>query len=341
MFKQEMSLGAVVRGLVFLLLLLASGTTWFMMVEEGYGFVDALYMTIITVSTVGFGEVHNLDLSGRVFVVFLIISGLTVMTYTLGAVGRVIVEGSIERFVGRHRMQRDIEKMKGHYVVCGYGRMGRILCDELHNEGVAFVTIEGDADTVEDLAEKGYRVVAGDATEDEVLEQAGIKRAKGLVAVVSRDVDNLYITLSARQMCREENPSLYILSRASDCSAGEKITRAGANRVISPYAIGGMRLVQALLRPTVHDFVDMASQSGGLDLMFEEVAVLGGSRLDGITLAQSDIRQDYNVIVVGIKKASGKMVFNPGPDAELHGGDVFVALGDKDQLQRLAGSVVG
>ncbi|MCP4571035.1 MAG: potassium channel protein [bacterium] len=341
MFNQDLSLAAVGRGLIFLVLLLAAGTIWFVAVEGGYNIVDALYMTVITVSTVGFGEVHDLDPSGRVFVVFLIISGLAVMTYTLGAVGRVIVEGSIERFVGRHRMQRDIEKLRGHYVVCGYGRMGRILCDELQNEGVSFVVIEGDAETVEDLADKGYRVVDGDATEDEVLEKAGIKRAKGLVAVVSRDVDNLYITLSARQMCREENPSLYILSRATDQRAGEKITRAGANRVISPYAIGGMRLVQALLRPAVHDFVDMASQSGGLDLMFEQVAVRDGSSLDGLTLAQSDIRRNYNVMVVGIKTASGKMVFNPGPDAELHGGDVLVALGDKEQLQRLAANVGG
>jgi voltage-gated potassium channel len=341
MFNQDLSLGAVGRGIIFLVLLLAAGTTWFMMVEGGYGLVDAIYMTIITVSTVGFGEVHDLDLSGKVFVVFLIISGLAVMTYTLGAVGRVIVEGSIERFVGRQRMQRDIEKLRGHYVVCGHGRMGRILCDELANEGVAFVTVEGDPEVVEDLTAKGYKVVEGDATEDDVLEKAGILRAKGLVAVVSRDVDNLYITLSARQMCREENPALYILSRATDQGAGEKITRAGANRVISPYAIGGMRLVQALLRPTVHDFVDMASQSGGLDLMFEEVAVRDGSRLDGQTLAQSDIRSDYNVMVVGIKQISGRMIFNPGPDAELHGGDVLVALGDKEQLRSLAASVAG
>jgi len=194
---------------------------------------------------------------------------------------------------------------------------------------------------VEEVATKGHRVVEGDATEDDVLDRAGIKRAKGLVSVVARDGDNLYSTLSARQMCREENPGRYILSRATGRRAGEKITRAWADRVISPYAIGGMRLVQALLRPTVHDFVDMASQSGGLDLMFEEVTIRDGSRLVGLTLAASDIRQDYDVMVVGIKKASGKMVFNPGPDAEVHGGDVLVALRDKDQLQRLAASVSG
>lgn len=341
MFSTDLSFGAVGRGLIFLVLLLIVGTLWFMLVEDGYGLIDAVYMTIITVSTVGFREVHDLDRSGRIFVVVLIVSGLAVMTYTLGALGRVIVEGSIHRFVGRQRMQRDIGKLSGHYVVCGHGRMGQILCDELRAEGVPVVVVEGEAETVEQLAAKGYLVVEGDATEDEVLERAGIRRAKGLVAVVSRDVDNLYITLSARQMCRDDNAGLYILSRATDQRSGEKIARAGADRVISPYAIGGMRLVQALLRPTVHDFVDMASQSGGLDLMFEEVAIHEGSRLDGLTLGASDIRQNYNVIVVGIKKRSGRMVFNPGPDAAVAGGDVLVALGDKDQLQRLCGSLTG
>ncbi len=340
MFTNDMSFAAVRRGMGFLGLLLAIGTLWFVVVE-GFDVVDAVYMTVITVSTVGFGEVHELDLSGRIFVVVLIISGLALMTYTLGAVGRVIVEGSIQRFVGRHRMLRDIEKLRDHYVICGHGRMGRILCEELRAEGVTFVVVEGEAATAEQLVEKGYRVVEGDATEDDVLHRAGITRARGIVAVVSRDVDNLYITLSARQMCRDENPDLYILSRATDRQAGEKITRAGADRVISPYTIGGMRLVQALLRPAVHDFMDVATRSGGLDLMFEEVVIGKGTRLDGLTLGASDIRKVYNIIVIGIKKASNEMVFNPGPDAELQGGDTLVALGDKNQLQRLAQSLAG
>jgi voltage-gated potassium channel len=261
------------------------------------------------------------------------------MTYTLSAIGRVIVEGSLHRYVGRRRMQREIEKLKNHYIVCGHGRMGEILCQELQNEGVSFVVVEGDQDQAEALMEKGYKVVAGDATEDDVLRRAGVTQAKGLVAVVSNNVDNLYITLSAREMCREENPALYILSRATDQHACEKIARAGATRVISPYAIGGMRIVQALLRPTVYDFVDIATQSSGLDLMFEELGIKDGSRLDGVPIKDSGIRQSYDVIVIAIKKPSGQMIFNPGPEVVLQSADVLILMGNKDQLQRLAGSL--
>ena len=334
MHPSEFSAGNVVRGIAFLALLLFFGTVWLVLVEN-FTVLDAFYMVVITVSTVGFREVERLDGSGRIFVIVLIISGLAVMTYTLSAVGRVIVEGSLSRYVGRKRMLRDIDKLRDHYVVCGHGRMGQILCQELRQEDVPFVVIEGEDELAETLAAKGYLVVAGDATEDEYLKHAGIERAKGLVAVVSNNVDNLYITMSARELCRETNPGLYILTRATDARAGRKIRHAGADRVISPYTIGGMRMVQALLRPSVYDFVEIATQSGGLELMFEEVEVGTGSRLDGLNIGDSDIRRVYNIIVIAIKKTTGDMVFNPGPGAELSGGDVLITLGDREQLQRL------
>lgn len=336
MFDSELNFGGVLRGLAFLCLVLLVGTLWFWLVETDHTPLEALYMTVITVSTVGFREVHDLDASGKTFVVFLIISGLTVLTYTLSSIGRVIIEGSLHRYVGRQRMAREIGNIRDHFVICGHGRMGRILCEELHAERVPFVVIDGDAETAEHLRGMGYKVVEGDCTEDEVLERAGVRRARGLVAVVSRDVDNLYITLSARQMCREGNPELYILSRATDGPAGEKIRRAGADRVISPYVIGGMRLVQALLRPTVSDFIDIATRAGGLDLMFEELKVGPGAELDGVAIKDSGIRQNFDVIVIAIKKSSGQMVFNPGPDVRLAVGDVLVTMGDLGQLKRLA-----
>jgi voltage-gated potassium channel len=302
---------------------------------EGHSFLDGLYMTVITISTVGFREVVELDGSGRLFTVFLIIAGPTVLTYTLGSLGRVIVEGSIERYVGRKRMLRDIEKLTGHYIICGHGRMGQILCEELAKEKVPFVVVEGDPEEVETLTEKGYMVVQGDATEDTILREAGVTKAKGLVAVVSSNVDNLYITLSARVICREENPRLFILSRATDRQASEKIERAGADRVVSPYEIGGMRIVQALLRPTVNDFLEIATRTSDLDLMFEELAIGGDSALDGVPLKDSGIRASYDVVVIAIKKKGGEMVFNPGPEAVLHNGDMLVALGDRGQLDKL------
>jgi voltage-gated potassium channel len=335
MFDSKFSSRGVIRGLIFLVLVMAVGTAWFFFMES-HSLLDSLYMTVITISTVGFKEVVTLDASGRLFTVFLIITGLTVLTYTLGSLGRVIVEGSIERFVGRKRMLREIDKLKNHYIVCGHGRMGQILCEELTKEKVKYVVIEGDQEIAEDLADRGFLVIHGDATEDEILGQAGITRAKGLVAVVSSNVDNLYITLSARVMCREENPGLYILSRATDRQATEKIERAGADRVVSPYVIGGMRIVQALLRPTVSDFLEIATQTGDLDLMFEELAIGEDSDLDGVALKDSGIRKSYDVVVIAIKKRSGDMVFNPGPEAVLHNGDMLVTLGDRDQLDRLA-----
>lgn len=338
MLTGDTSISRIMRGLSVLLLIVLVSTLWFMVVEEGYTPLEALYMSVITISTVGFNEVEKLDDSGKIFVIFMIISGLAVMTYTLGGVGRIIVEGSLTRYVGRRRMLHDIEKLKDHYVVCGHGRMGKILCEELQQEGVPFVAVEGDEELAEKLAGNGYLVVAGDATEDEVLAQAGIARARGLVAVVSNNVDNLYITMSARELCRESNPGLYILTRATDARAGRKIRHAGADRVISPYTIGGMRMVQALLRPSVYDFMDIATQSGGLELMFEEVAVAAGSRLDGVDLGRSDIRSAYNIIVIAIKRGDGTMAFNPGSGAVLAGGDVLITLGDKDQLQRLLAS---
>lgn len=334
MFDSNLSIRHVIRGLIFLLLVIAAGTGWFVFME-GYTFLDGLYMTVITISTVGFREVVTLDGSGRLFTVFLIIAGLTVLTYTLGSLGRVIVEGTIEQYVGRKRMLREIEKLQGHYIICGHGRMGQILCEELIKERVPFVVVEGDPDEAEVLAEKGYMVVRGDATEDAILREAGVTRAKGLVAVVSSNVDNLYITLSARVMCRQENPDLFILSRATDRQASEKIERAGADRVVSPYVIGGMRIVQALLRPTVNDFLEIATRTSDLDLMFEELAIGSDSALDGVALKDSQIRADYDVVVIAIKKRTGEMVFNPGPEAELHNGDMLVALGDRAQLDNL------
>ena len=338
MFDSELNFNSVWRGLVFLFLVILSGTVWFWGMES-YSLLDSLYMTVITISTVGFKEVHELDGSGKAFTVVLIISGLTILTYTLSSVGRVIVEGSLHRYVGRQRMEREIEKIRGHFVICGHGRMGQILCEELQGEGVPFVVIDGDSDTAGQLRELGYKVVEGDATEDDVLQRAGVARAKGLVAVVSRDVDNLYITLSARQMCREVNPGLYILSRATDQTAGEKIRRAGADRAISPYVIGGMRLVQALLRPTVCDFVDIATQNRGLDLMFEELKIGAGAKLDGVAIKDSGIRKSFDVIIIAIKKATGQMVFNPGPDVLLEMEDVLITMGDKGQLKRLSETI--
>ncbi len=324
----------VFRGLVLMLFVIVVGT-WGLILLEGFPLLDALYMTIITISTVGFGEVRELSGAGHVFVIFLIIGGLSVMTYTLGALAQYVIEGQFGTLLGRRRMERQIASLKGHYVICGHGRMGRILCAELQQEGASFVVVEGKPEEAEELRELGYLVIEGDATHDEVLQKSGIERARGLVAVVSSDVDNLYIVLSAREMTRQENPRLYILARASDQQSMHKLRRAGADRVISPYQIGGMRLVQALLRPAVYDFVEVVTSSSGMDLMIEEMPVGRRSKLVGHLLRDSGIRQHYDLIIVGIKKDSGRMVFNPGPDEPIEAGDVLIVLGDRTQTGQL------
>jgi voltage-gated potassium channel len=322
------------RAMLLLVLVVATGVYGLMLLEH-YDFLDALYMTIITLSTVGFGEVQKLSARGHIFLIFLIVVGLSVMTYTLGALARLVIEGEFRELLGRRRMVREISALKDHYIVCGHGRMGQILCQELNNEGVSFLVVEGNAQEAENLRRQGYLVLEGDATQDEILAQAGITRAKGLVAVVSSDVDNLYITLSAREAAREANPRLYILARASDPHAARKIAHAGADRVISPYQIGGMRLVQALLRPTAYDYLEIISQSSGMDLMIEEVTVGSTEGMAGRALRDSGIRQRYDVIIIGIKEPGGNMIFNPGPDTVIEPGDVLILLGRRTQIAEL------
>ncbi len=334
MLKKPSRFRNIRRGLALLLVVMLGGTAGFVALE-GFSFLEALYMTVITLSTVGFREVQPLSTTGQVFVIVLIVAGLMVMTYTLGAIGQVIIEVQFRKILGRRRMVREIGALKGHFVICGHGRMGQILSQELRAENMPFVVVEGSAELSEDLREEGYLVVEGDATQDEILAEAGVTRARGLVAVVSSDVDNLFITLSAREMTRESNPGLYILARASDENSIQKIRRAGADRVISPYQIGGMRLVQALLRPTVYDFVEVVTQSSGLDLMFEELAVGEGSSLVDTTIKDSGIRAEFDVIAIAIKKPSGRMVFNPGPEYVIEAHDVLIFMGDKQQLARL------
>ena len=338
MIRRTTRFRSLFRALTALAVIVLGGVLG-LMILEGYTVREALYMVIITLSTVGFEEVHQLSPAGELLVMILIVTGIVTMTYCLKALAEVFLEGHFQTVLGRRMMQREIGSLKDHYIVCGFGRMGRILCQELKAEEVSFVVVESHEELADELQAEGYLVLRGDATEDDALEQAGIARAKGLVAVVSNDVDNLFIVLSAREMTRRTNPGLYILARATDMSATKKIERAGANRVISPYHIGGMRLVQALLRPTVYDFVEVVTQSSGLDLKIEEFTVAAGSTVVGTAIRDSGLRQTYDVIIFAIKKESGEMVFNPGPGYVIEAGDVLISMGDRQQVRRLRDAV--
>jgi voltage-gated potassium channel len=312
-------------------LLLLVGTVGYETIEEKYTFLDALYMTVITLSTIGYGEVHPLSTAGRWFTIFLIFGGVFTLAYTVAEMIRTVVSGEVQQYFGKQRMERSLAELRDHLIVCGYGRMGRLVCQEFAAKGVPFVVIDLDAGRLEDFRAAHGIALPGDATSDAVLKRAGIERARALVAVLSSDADNLYLTLSARLL----NDKLCIVSRAEDAASEQKLLRAGATRVVSPYQIGGVRVAHAVLRPAVVDFIELATRTEHFALQIEEVRVAARSRLAGTALRDSRLRQDYHVIIVAVKKASGHMAFNPPPEFVLAEGDVLIAIGAREHLDRL------
>jgi voltage-gated potassium channel len=300
------------------------------MVIEGWTFLDSLYMTIITLTTVGYTEVHSLSTAGRIFSIILMLSGVGAMFYALGVGARILLEGELREILGRKRLSKKIESLKNHYIICGYGRMGSIICRELMHHRAPFVVIEGAPDVVASM-DREMLSLQGDATQDSVLRQAGIERARGLISVLSSDADNLYVVLSARGL----NPKLRIVARASDEGAEKKLLRAGADSVVSPYYIGGLRIAHTLLKPAVVDFIEFATQSGNLELQMEEIRVKEGSHIIDQSLDECGIRKDLGIIIVAIKRESGAMEFNPTSTSIIKKGDTLIAMGKTKQLDEL------
>lgn len=313
-----------------LLLLVSAGTAGYMTIEH-WRFIDALYMTVITLGTVGFKEVHDLSDSGKVFTMMLIVVGVSVLGYIVGSLAQIMFEGQIQRVMGRMKVEKMIDKLSGHYIICGFGRIGSLICKEFKANQLPFVVVEKSAETAERLDEEGYLHMKGDATLDETLLKAGIKRAKGLISVVTSDTENVYITLTARGL----NPDLYILARSGEEGSDIKLKRAGANKVVSPYIIGGTRMAQSILRPNVVDFIEIATGSDHLDLQMEEITIPDHSAFAGETLVSSGFRKETGVIIIGIKKTHGKMVFNPHSQAKIEGGDTLIVLGEPSAIIKL------
>lgn len=318
------------NALALLILITGIGVAGYMAIS-GMSFLDALYMTVITLSTVGYREVVPLTPAGQIFTMALIFCGLGVVLYGASLVAGDVIEGRLQRVVGRRRVERRIEHLTDHYVVCGFGRMGRIVCKELAAKPVPFVVVERDPESLRLIEQEHYLCVDGDATEDAVLGRAGIERARGLVSALSRDEDNVYVTLSARQL----KPDLLIVARAEDERSETKLLRAGATRVVSPYVIGGARMAGALLRPTVLDVIDLATHHRSIELRIEELAVGPAAFAAGTTLRDSGLREQLGLIVIAIKKASGEMVFNPAADVLIDAGDRLVLMGQQGSLQEL------
>jgi voltage-gated potassium channel len=228
-------------------------------------------------------------------------------------------------------VERSLTEIRDHMIVCGFGRMGRFVCHEFSAQGLAFVVVEKRGELLEEFSMPHGIPLHGDATTDEMLQRAGVQRARGLVAVAGSDADNLYITMSARLL----NARLFIVSRAEEEGARQKLLRAGANQVVSPYVIGGHRVAQAVLRPNVVDFIELATRTEHLELQMEETQIGPGSRLTSATITGSGVRQELGIIIVAVKKASGTMIFNPPADAVLEAGDILITLGNRQQLDRL------
>jgi voltage-gated potassium channel len=288
-------------------------------------------MTVTTLTTVGFGEVHPLSHGGRVFTMLLIMGGVFTLFYSITEFIRAVVNGEIQGIFGRQRMERTLAELADHIIVCGYGRMGRLVCREFSESGLRFVVIDRQAGLLADFDLAHGIALHGDATNDAVLKAAGVNRARALLTLAASDADNLYITMSARLL----NEKLFIVSRSDSELAEAKLLRAGASRVILPYVIGGQRVAQAVLRPTVMDFIELATRSEHMELQIEEIEVQTGARLAGKPLRDSGIRQELGIIIVAIKKPHGTMVFNPEGDVAIEPGDLLITLGHRDKLDRL------
>jgi voltage-gated potassium channel len=316
--------------------LVAVGTFGYYFLEPQYSLFDALYMTVITLTTVGYEEVHNLSQRGRWFTIFLLLGGVVVFFYAVTELMRVVISGEVQQLLGRRRMERSLAALDQHLIVCGYGRMGKQVCQEFSRQKLPFVIIDRREEVLRDFTVPHGIPLVGEATSDEVLRRAGIERARALVTVAASDADNLFITMSARLL----NEQLFIVARAEQEGAEPKLLRAGANRVVAPYAIGGAKVAQAVLRPAVVDFIELALGSEHLDLQIEETRIEPASPLAGQTLHDSRLRQELGVIVAAIKNKHGHLVANPTGETVMEAGDILIALGNRqslDQLEERAG----
>jgi voltage-gated potassium channel len=313
-------------------LLLTVGTFGYRWIEgEHWSHFDGFYMTAITLTTIGYGETHPLSNWGRLFTVVLAYSGIFTLAYFASELVRSVVTGELRQIIGRQWVDEQLVGLSGHLIVCGYGRMGRIVCSELERQKRPYVLIDKTVDSLGEVKLQYGLPLAGDATVDELLRKAGIERARALITVVGSDSDNLYITLSARLL----NPKLLIVARAEEEDAETKLRKVGANKVISPYLAGAHRAVQAVLRPTVLHFMEMATRPEFLDLQIEEVKIAPGSPLAGRSLRQAQLRQGLGIVVVGVMRPGGELLYNPGADLVLEAEAVLIALGQRRQLDRL------
>jgi voltage-gated potassium channel len=308
------------------------GTLGYHLIER-WDLMDSLYMTVITLTTVGYGEVHPIARTEtRVFTMVLILGGMGVIFYALGTLAQGLVEGQIRDILGRRKVEKVLRSLSGHCIICGFGRIGRSIAAELALAKVPFVVVERDSEGLHELEEQGYLGILGDATSEEILREAGVERAKALISVASTDADNLYITLTAKSL----NPQIQVIARAAEAAAERKLAWAGADRVVSPYRMSGQRMANLLLRPTVVEFLESSLSDPSVELVMEEVHLPEEGEFVGQDILSSGLRRDHGLIVVAIKRKDGRLVVNPAAGETLQARDVLIALGKREEFARLS-----
>jgi len=323
------SFWSVALGVVYLFMIFVVGICFYMNYEH-WDFASSFYMMVITLSTVGFMEVNQLSEEGRMFTAFLIMAGVGGFVYIAGAFAQILIDGRLQIMWGKHKMMKEISKLRNHFIVCGHGRIGSIVVQEIAAEGHDIVVIEQTPDLIDKMEQDGILCIEGDATSDEVLLSAGLLHANSLISALSSEAANVYVTLTGRQL----NPGITIVARAGDKTHISRLELAGADRVVLPHFIGGLRMAQNVLRPTVTNFMELAVR-GGIDLQMEELLVSPESELVSLDLIESKIRPRFNLIVIAIKKESGDMVFNPGPKEVIDANDTLLAVGTKLNLEEI------
>ena len=322
---------ALLRAFAGIAIILLLGSLGYHFIE-GWSVLDGFYMTVITITTIGFREVHDLSPNGIVFTIFVIAGGIGTVTYALLTGTRMVIEGELNNILTRRRSMKAIGKIKDHFIVCGFGRMGCFVCNQLQERNIPFVVVENRTESQDAVIQDGFLLSPGDATREDVLVAAGIAQARGLVSLLDSDAANVYTVLTARQL----NPDLEIVARAIEEAAEKKLNWAGASRVISPYRIGGMRLVMGILKPKVMSFLEVAMDHRELNIEIEEVKLAEGSPYGGKKLVDTDLRRELNLIIIGIIKRDGFMVFNPGPNTMVDDHDTLIAMGERGNLATFA-----
>ena len=317
-------------GVILFLIVSTVGAVGYKVIE-GWSLWDAAFMTIITVSTVGYGYVHPLSRAGEMWTALVLLGGVATLYYTAFVLMAMVVDGGLQRGFEQRRFNRMLETLANHFIICGYGRIGSTIAEEFRRQGVPCVVIDRNPDKVHEIIKNGGMAVEADASREDVLKRVGLDRARGLIAAVSTDAENVYTVLTARVL----RPDLFIIARVEADDAEPKLKRAGADRVISPYTLGAIQMAHTALRPAVVDFMRLATSSERLDLSAEQIELAPHATLVGKSIREAELRQRYGVIVVAIRRKEGHMEFNPSPEVRMHGGDQLVLLGSTEKLRLL------